>query len=107
MLKKLTISQKLLTIGLVFLVPMAFLVFLLFKELHEKIQFTAYEKLGDEYQRPLERLLEHIPQHAFAERRALLGSEKARADALQKATLIDADFKSLREVDHKLSEPLQ
>ena len=41
MLKKLTISQKLLTIGLVFLVPIAVLLFLVLKGLNERIEFAA------------------------------------------------------------------
>src|SRR5258706_73575 len=55
--------QKLVLIGLAFSMPIAVLLTFLVKGIEKDIQFGTWEKLGNEYQRPLMRLLDHLSQH--------------------------------------------
>jgi methyl-accepting chemotaxis protein len=72
-LNRLKIWQKLLVIGITFLVPLGVTTYFLLDEKQIKIDFARWELYGDEYIRPCARLLENSVRHRTLARRALRG----------------------------------
>lgn len=107
MLKKLSISEKLSIIGIAVLIPIGVLLFLAVKGLNHHIWFGSWEKHGNEYQRPLERLLQLVPQHRLATRRAALNVAGARDEVVKREAEIDEAFRTLGNVDKGLAEKLE
>src|SRR5258706_7469816 len=62
----LKVAQKLALISVLFLVPDSIMLYLFITGINENIHFGQLEQVGNQYQRPLERLLELIPQHRLA-----------------------------------------
>src|SRR5712691_4529763 len=107
MLQNLKIWQKLAMIGLAFSLPIAVLLFLVIKEINDNIRFSQWEKYGNEYQRPLEKLLEHISQHKLLAQRYLSGDERLKVELASKQAQIEEDFEALDGVNRKLGIALQ
>ncbi|MGB8169332.1 MAG: methyl-accepting chemotaxis protein [Chthoniobacteraceae bacterium] len=91
---------KLLLIGGAFTVPLAVAVLLLVRSIQGNITFAEDELAGDTFQRPLELLLDLLPQHGTA---AEVG---VKADAAGVARQIDDAFAELAKVNGRLGARL-
>jgi len=103
-----TISRRLILISLIVSLPLvAITVFLVVTAVNKDINFGRWEKMGDAYQRPLEKLLELLPQHAAL---ALLSLEHNTAAEAKRADVsheIDTAFKALESVQADFGVALQ
>ena len=64
----LRVSQKLMFISFFFLIPDSVLLTLFLFSINANIHFARQEQYGNEYQRPLEVLLDHLPEHMILSR---------------------------------------
>src|SRR5215218_3225796 len=94
---RITITQRLILISLIVSLPLvAITVYLVVTSVNKDIDFGRWEKMGNAYQRPLEKLLEFIPQHeALARASSSDASIEARRQLV--AGKIDAAFNLLAE----------
>ena len=100
----LKVSQKLMLISIFFVMPDTLMLYFFITGINANIEFAELEKKGNEYQRPLEDLLELIPQHR------MLAQTAGAGDAAQLAKTqaqIDAAFNALEAADARLSTDLQ
>ena len=104
--RNLKISQKLMLIGIFFILPDSVMLYFFITGINENIHFARLEQNGNEYQRPLETLLELIPQHARLVDHVLSGTTTTKVLAAKQAE-IDTAFASLKEVDERLGVALQ
>jgi PAS domain S-box-containing protein len=103
----LKVAQKLMLISIFFVMPDSVMLYLFITGINANIQFARMEQKGNAYQRPLESLLELIPQDRQLAQRARGGGPEA-ADALsKKQAQVDAAFDALEEVDSRLGVELQ
>jgi methyl-accepting chemotaxis protein len=105
--KSLKVWQKLTAIGLSFSLPLAVLLYFVISWIQKDIHFAQAEAQGNEYQRPLESLLEHVVKHKLLAMRVGLGDERAKPELLAAGVDVDQDFQTLEKVDEKLAEALQ
>lgn len=105
-LRRLGVSSKLWTISLAYSLPIAVLLYLMVQGFNKDIDFAQMELYGNTYQRPLEQLLELIPEHQLLAARAEQDSQ-ARIQLLTKQAQIDKAFDALENVDQKLGVALQ
>ena len=89
---------------MIFMLPDSVMLYLFITSINENIHFARLEEIGNEYQRPLERLLELVPQHRLLARRPVEQRQlpKIRAEEAK----IDEAFDALEEVDGRLGEAL-
>jgi len=106
-LHSMRVSTKLAVISLSFSLPIAVLLYFMTTSIKNDIDFGQFELWGNEYQRPLERALEHIPQHRLLTRRILDGDQSAKAKLQTVQDQISQAFKELEEVDGRLGKSLQ
>jgi methyl-accepting chemotaxis protein len=106
-LHKLGVSSKLWTISLAYSLPIAVLLFLMIEGVNKDIAFSQLELYGNAYQRPLERLLELIPQHQLLAAHAMQGDSHARGQMMTTQLQLDKGFEALDAVDRKLGVTLQ
>jgi phosphoserine phosphatase RsbU/P len=59
-MNRLRSPQKFVLISLLFALPLALVMYLLISEIDDRIEFAQKEMQGNQYLRPLRRLLEHI-----------------------------------------------
>jgi len=105
--KRMKLWQKIaLTIG-AFAVPLAFLAVYLYRGYDKDIKFAQWEKYGNEYQRPLEQLLQRLPEHQLLARRYLAGEKGLAAALAGKQAEVDAALTALEAVDARIGEKLQ
>jgi methyl-accepting chemotaxis protein len=93
LLDGLRISQRLLLISAAFTLPLGVTVYLVVTNINANIRFSQLELYGNEYQRPLETLLEGLAEH-----RQGIGDSQRR---------VDQAFDALEEVDGRRGETLQ
>jgi methyl-accepting chemotaxis protein len=100
------ITYKLTLISLSFSLPIAVLLYFVVSGINYDIWFAQQELVGNEYQRPLERLLELVPLHKYHTGRVLAGqrTSEERIGSLQGQ--IEEAFQSLQEVDGRLGSRL-
>jgi Amt family ammonium transporter len=99
---KLKVAQKLALISMVFMIPDSIMLYLFITSINENIHFARLEQTGNEYQRPLEPLLQLVPDH-----RLLARDAKSNAGALaQQEKQIDQAFDVLAEVDSRIGKQL-
>ncbi len=102
----LRVAQKLMLIGVFFVIPDCVMLYLFITAINANIEFAQMEQKGNQYQRPLESLLELIPQHQQLARTSQ-SSEEAQAALAQKVSQIDAAFHALQVVDARIGVDLQ
>jgi len=104
---RLKVSQKLGMISVLFMIPDTVLLCLFLISVNSFIRFADWEKYGNQYQRPLESLLEEIPRHhlALTARTDPPAGTEGRIGEIRGR--IDAAFTALGEVDRLLGEKLQ
>ena len=62
---QLKVSQKLMLISIFFVMPDSLMLYLFISGINQDIRFTRWEQKGNAYQRPLENLLERLPEHQW------------------------------------------
>src|ERR1700680_999718 len=98
----LKVSQKLMLICIFFVMPDSLMLYFFITGINANIHFAQLEKKGNEYQRPLEELLELIPQHGALALNAIAGEPQFREQLAKKQAQIDAAFGALEAVDARL-----
>jgi len=106
-LNDLKVWHKLTAICLSFMLPIAVLLYLVTAGIQKDLSFARAELKGNEYQRPLASLLEHIAQHRLLAQRMMFGDDRLREELGNKATQIDHDLSLLDAADKKLGLDLQ
>lgn len=106
-LKTLSFKKKLLISNIAYAIPICVLAFLMISTKNEFIDFAQQEKYGNEIQRPLEALLEHVSHHRLLAQRALNGDSAAQSALGSLQLQVDADINALDEIENKLREELQ
>jgi len=94
-------------ISVAFGLPVAVLLYTFVVVSNKDIDFAQWELYGNEYQRPLEDLLENVGQHALFEKQFLNGDTSARTELTALEGRIDAALMALDSVDRKLGAALQ
>ena len=103
-----SISTRLWTIVLLYSFCMAgIVVFLISKGVNKDIDFTTLEKVGVEYQRPLETLLNLVPQHQDFAGRVLKSDSSARAALAENEAAIDSAFDAIMANQETLGNALK
>src|SRR5580692_875187 len=102
---RLKVSQKLMLISVFFMLPDSIMLYLFITSINENINFAKLEQVGNRYQRPLERLLELVPQHRLLARAGR--SADTRRELAAKEEQIDEAFQALIAVDKKIGRTLQ
>ncbi len=105
--QNLKVAQKLMLISVFFILPDSVMLYLFVNAINDNIEFARMESKGNQYQRPLEELLELIPQHGQLARRTPGGGAAAREELARKGAAVDAAFRALEEVDAKIGADLQ
>jgi len=100
---RLRISQKLTLISILFMIPDSVLLCLFLLSINDNIHFARWEKLGNQYQRPLEALMQLLPEHLLAAS-ALPAN---RADLAKLESRIDRTVAELESLDAKIGADLQ
>src|SRR5262245_40532795 len=104
MFKKLSLTKKLLFSNIHYGIPVIVLMILMINAKTKDISFAEYEKYGNEYQRPLETLLQGVSKHKLAAQRALHGDAASKAELGSLQNQIDQAIASVEVVDKKLGE---
>src|SRR5215813_1385261 len=106
-MNRLKYPRKFALISLLFILPLALVMYFLLSEMNDRIDFAQKEVLGDRYLRTLRKLLEHVPQagrlaHAYAN-----GGVSLRPELIRKQAEIDEDLAAVAAVDQNLGGILQ
>ncbi len=105
--RRITISHKLTIISLAFSLPIAVLLYFFVSTINADIQFASLEAMGNEYQRPLEKLLDHLGQHQLMVMRQKAGQPSVDAALRGESEAINRAFDDLAAVDQKRGTVLQ
>ena len=103
----LKVAQKLMLISVFFVMPDSVMLYLFITGINANIQFARMEQKGSQYQRPLEALLELLPEDRQLALRAHGGDAAALEQLRKKQTQIDSAFDVLEEVDGQIGTDLQ
>jgi methyl-accepting chemotaxis protein len=107
-MRRLTLSQRIGAVGCLVLLTVAVsLFYFITKGFSKDIAFATLERYGNQYQRPLEELLENIPQHQMLSRRYLAGQRDLKGQLAAVEGQVDAAIQALRTVDSQLGGELQ
>lgn len=87
--------------------PDSLMLYFFITSINGHIEFARMEKRGNEYQRPLEDLLQLIPKHRHDAERARAGGAEAMAQLAAREKEIDRAFDRLEEVNSRLGTILQ
>lgn len=104
---RLKVSQKLMLISVFFMIPDTVLLCLFLFSINDNIRFAEWEKYGNEYQRPLENLLEHLPNHLLIARRSNVDQSPHSTELATIQEQIDLGLRTLETTDAKLGVKLQ
>ena len=103
---RLRVSHKLMFISFFFLIPDSVLLTLFLFSINANIHFAQWEQYGNEYQRPLEVLLNDLPEHMLLSRTADRVQQNAAA-LTDLERRIDLAFDQLRATDARRGAELQ
>ena len=101
------LSQKLWLICCGLLLPIGILLYLLISDINKDIRFAEMERYGIEYQRPLQQLLRHLPQHQILARQHIANRGTLTNELLNQQQVIDDDMKQLAAVQRTFGVDLQ
>ena len=103
LLNRLTYPRKFGLIGLLFALPLGLITFFLVQELNDRIAFSAKEKLGTKYLRPVQRFATDVRDH-----RGLTWARADQQDTAEELRRVEArlqrDIQDIEAVDRKLGE---
>ncbi len=105
--QNLKVAHKLMLIGIFFVIPDSVMFYYFITGINANIEFARMEKRGIEYQRPLEDLLEYIPQHGAMARDLGAQSAETNRELAKKRAQIDDAFENLAAVDARIGDKLQ
>ncbi len=103
-MNRLKYPQKFALISAIFIVPIILLIYLLFSDIYDQINFTKKELLGNIYLRPLQEIWVTIPQLQ------LLNTNWTRNNQIKKEVLsekIDGNLRFLEKQEKQLNNSLQ
>jgi signal transduction histidine kinase/CheY-like chemotaxis protein/HPt (histidine-containing phosphotransfer) domain-containing protein len=100
----LKVAQKLVLISFIFVIPDTIMLYLFITSINENIQFAKLEQTGNQYQRPLEQLLDQVPRRWLQARRAS-GKELTQRFADGEHD-IDTSFVAVAKVDAQIGQSL-
>jgi PAS domain S-box-containing protein len=104
---RLRVSRKLMLISVVFMVPDSVLLTLFLLNINGDIHFSESERLGNEFQRPLERLLEYLPQHRLLARGVGAGLDATDAGLRSAQGRVDDAVAEAATTDARIGTKLQ
>ncbi|HEX5218926.1 MAG TPA: methyl-accepting chemotaxis protein [Verrucomicrobiae bacterium] len=108
MLKKLKVTHKLVLMVCGIALPLvAVTFFATIKGVNKDINFAVQEKKGNAFQRPLQALLDALPQHQWYASAVARGDQAAKAMMLEKQVQIDQIFVDLEAAAAKYGNDLQ
>ena len=102
-----TLSQRIGGVGCLVLLTVAVPLYFVTQGFSKDIRTAMLEQYGNQYQRPLEELLDHIPEHQLLARRYLAGHKDLEEQLSTIAAKVEADIQSLQSVDARLGSALQ
>lgn len=103
----LKVWQKLTLVSVFFMMLDAVILYHYIAGINEHIHTAQLEKMGNTFQRPLEDLLELIPQYGALTRRVAHGQKSAWAPMVKSQEQIEAVLQSLESVNEKIGARLQ
>lgn len=106
-LNSIRIPRKLLLIGLAFGIPVSGLLYFMVKNINETVEVAQKELLGNEYQRPIEVLLDLVQRHQLTAQRIADGEASAAGEIVQLRTQLDQGFDALETVDARIGRALK
>ena len=107
-MRRKTLSRRIGAAGcLVLLTVAASLFYFISNGFSKDIAFATLERTGNEYQRPLEALLEAIPEHQLLARQYLAGHRDVASRLSEAEARADAALEALRSVQARLGTALQ
>ena len=107
-LETIRVSRKLLLIALMFIAPMGAMLYYMVDNLNESIiDFARHELRGNEYQRPLEELLDTVQRHQLAAQRVADGDVELAGEITQLQGKVDRNFEALDAVDTRVGAALE
>ena len=101
------LTQKLWLICGGLLLPIGLLLYFLISDINKDIHFAELERYGIEYQRPLQQLLRHLPQHQILASQHILNRGDISNELLHQQQVIDDDMKQLAAVQKTFGVDLQ
>lgn len=108
MLKKLKVTHKLVLMVCGVALPLVAVTFIAtVTGVNKDINFTLQEKKGNAFQKPLEALLDAVPQHQWFASAVARGDQAAKTLMLEKEVQIDQIFADLETANSKHGEDLQ
>lgn len=107
LIKRITVSHKLTIISLAFSLPITVLLYFYVSTINANIQFAALEEMGNQYQRPLEQLLDQLGQHQLLSLRQKTGQMGLDTQLRGAASEIDKAFVVLEAVNRRVGQNLQ
>ena len=97
--KRITVGHKLTIISLAFSLPIAVLLYFYVSTINANIQFGLLEEMGNQYQRPLEKLLDHLGRHQLLAMRQKGGQAGLESQLRGESDAIDKAFSTLEAAD--------
>jgi PAS domain S-box-containing protein len=103
LMNRLGYAQKFAVISVLFSLPLAIVMYQLVSTLNSSIDFSAKERQGVRYLRPLRKLMQHVPHARAVGHELAAGRLAARPEVLRiHLTEVDADLAELAEVEREL-----
>jgi methyl-accepting chemotaxis protein len=107
LLRRVSLGRQILLISALFSIPIVVALYFIATGFTKDLDFATYEMYGNEYQRPLQQLLDYIPKHQLVARRGLRRQRQAFDELAALEVKIDDAIENLRVVDSKLGVTLQ
>ena len=108
LLNHLRISRKLALMSALFVLPMSAMLTFMVKNLNETvIEFARLELRGNEYQRPLEEILDVVQRHQLAAQRVADGDSSLTSQVTQLQAQVDRAFEMLDAADARHGAALE
>ncbi len=101
------ISKRIFAIVICFALPIAVLWVLMLQGIQDKIDFARYEIYGNQYQRPLQKILALLPNHRELSRQCREGNALAQTARTSLSREIDVAFANLEEEQAAIGPALQ
>lgn len=105
--KRVTVSHKLTIISLAFSLPIAVLLYFVVSTINYDIRFGSLEAMGNQYQRPLEQLLDSLGRHQLLALRQKEGQAAVEGQLRSESDAIGKAFSALEAVDKLVGTDLQ
>src|SRR5712691_2217432 len=105
--RKMTPGTQILVLCSLFSLPVFVALYFATSNIDKTVDFARWEQYGNQYQRPLEQLLDYLPQHQALAKRDWAASNEMRAEVSLLQARINSAFDDLKRVDEKVGKALQ